>query len=85
MSFQDMGEFISYLEQTDQLVRITVPVSRDLEITEITDRIVKGPSSGNKALLFENVEGFSMPVVANLFGSESRISAALGVASLNDL
>lgn len=85
MSFNDLGEFISYLERTGELVRITEPVSRDLEITEITDRIVKGPEGRNRALLFENVEGFSTPVVTNLFGTESRMSAALGVASLEDL
>jgi 4-hydroxy-3-polyprenylbenzoate decarboxylase len=85
MSFSDLGEFISYLERTGELVRITEPVSRDLEITEITDRIVKGPEGRNRALLFENVEGFSIPVVTNLFGTESRMSAALGVASLEEL
>lgn len=85
MSFNDLGEFIRYLERTGELVRITEPVSRDLEITEITDRIVKGPGGRNRALLFENVEGFSTPVVTNLFGTESRMSAALGVASLEEL
>jgi 4-hydroxy-3-polyprenylbenzoate decarboxylase len=46
---------------------------------------MKGPPSGNKALLFENVTGFDMPVAINLFGSDRRMAAALGVEDLEDL
>jgi len=38
-------------------VRISVPVDPVLEITEVTDRISKGPADKNKALLFEHVNG----------------------------
>jgi 4-hydroxy-3-polyprenylbenzoate decarboxylase len=62
-----------------------VPVSRDLEITEITDRVSKHSGSDNVALLFEHVEGFDMPVLVNAFGSEDRMTAALGVERLDDL
>ena len=85
MPFKDLREFISHLERTGQLVRISTSVSRDLEITEITDRVVKGSGNGNKALLFEKVEGFSIPVITNLFGSESRMATALSVPNLNEL
>lgn len=85
MGFAHLGEFISYLEHHDELVRIRIPVSRDLEITEITDRAVKGPAEKNKALLFERVEGFPIPVVTNLFGSEARMAAALGLSELEEL
>ena len=44
-------------------------MSRDLEITEIADRVMKRTAADNKALLFENVEGFEMPVAINLFGT----------------
>ena len=71
--------------KTGELVRITAPVSRDLEITEIADRVMKGPADKNKALLFENVPGFDMPVAINLFGSDQRMAAALGVDDLEDL
>ena len=77
---KDLREFLSYLEKTNQLARVKTPVSRDLEITEIADRVMKGPQAKNKALLFENVEGFDIPVAINLFGSEARMAAALGVA-----
>src|SRR3990172_7050039 len=82
---KDLPEFIQALEKTGELRRISLPVSRDLEIAEIADRVMKGPRSMNKALLFENVEGFEMPVAINLFGSDRRMAAALGVKDLEDL
>ena len=75
MAFADLREFVAHLEKTGQLRRISAPVSRDLEITEITDRVSKGPAEGNQALLFENVEGFSMPVLINAFGTAPRMAA----------
>ncbi|MCA9940807.1 MAG: UbiD family decarboxylase, partial [Anaerolineales bacterium] len=57
MAYKDLSHFIDTLEKAGELRRITVPVNRDLEITEITDRVSKMPASGNKALLFENVAG----------------------------
>jgi len=85
VAFGDLREFVAHLEKTGQLRRISAPVSRDLEITEITDRISKRPGDGNVALLFETVEGFSMPVLINAFGSPTRMAAALGVDRLDDL
>jgi 4-hydroxy-3-polyprenylbenzoate decarboxylase len=61
MAFADLREFIAHLEKHGQLRRITVPVSRDLEISEITDRVSKSSGTRNVALLFENVQGFSVP------------------------
>jgi 4-hydroxy-3-polyprenylbenzoate decarboxylase len=83
--FKNLEAFLHHLEQAGDLVRITVPVNRDLEITEIADRVMKGPPSKNKALLFENVPGFDMPVAINLFGSDARMAAALGVGDLEEL
>ena len=82
MSFKDLREFISFLEEKGDLRRIEAPVSRDLEMSEIADRVVK---SGGPALYFENVEGFDMPAVMNLFGAERRVAWALGVEKLEDL
>ncbi len=85
MAFKDLSEFVSALESAGELKRVTVDVSRDLEITEITDRISKGLASENKALLFENVEGFNMPVLINAFGNDRRMALALGVTELDEL
>jgi 4-hydroxy-3-polyprenylbenzoate decarboxylase len=85
VAFADLREFVAHLEKTGQLRRISAPVSRDLEISEITDRVSKREGDANVALLFETVEGFSMPVLINAFGSPSRMAAALGVERLDDL
>ncbi len=85
MPFEDLPEFVAHLEQHGQLHRVTAPVSRDLEIAEITDRVLKGPAAQNKALLFERVEGADMPVLINAFGSAQRMAWALGVGQLGEL
>src|SRR5206468_5836990 len=82
---RDLRELVARLEQAGRLRRVTVPVSRDLEITEITDRVSKGPPEQNVALLFERVQDFDMPVLVNAFGSQDRMSAALGLSHLDEL
>jgi 4-hydroxy-3-polyprenylbenzoate decarboxylase len=85
VSFTDLRDLVAHLETRGQLRRITAPVSRDLEITEITDRVSKSPGDRNVALLFERVEGFDMPILVNAFGSPERMAAALGVTHLDEL
>ena len=82
MKFNDLREFITHLENQNDLKRISVPVNPRLEITEICDRTLRqdGP-----ALLFENPIGSDIPVLANLFGSTRRIVMALGKKDLQDL
>jgi 4-hydroxy-3-polyprenylbenzoate decarboxylase len=85
VSFTDLRDLVRHLETRGRLRRITAPVSRDLEITEITDRVSKSASDRNVALLFERVEGFDMPVLVNVFGSHDRMATALGVTHLDEL
>jgi len=82
MADQDMRAFIKTLEAKGLLKRITAEVSSDLEMTEICDRTLRmaGP-----ALLFENVRGNSMPVLANLFGTSERIALGMGRESSDEL
>src|SRR5438105_1759594 len=82
---RDVREFLAHLEKRGRLHRITVPVSPDLEITEITDRVSKGPAAENVALLFERVEGSDMPLLINAFGSADRMACALGVEALDEI
>ena len=84
MKYPSLIEFIDRLELEGELLRIKQPVSPILEITEITDRVSKQPGGG-KALLFENVEGSSMPVLINAFGSAKRMNLALGVHNIEDI
>ncbi|MGQ9750507.1 menaquinone biosynthesis decarboxylase [Desulfosoma sp.] len=83
-AYKNLRDFVRVLEKEGELLRITAPVSRDLEITQITDIVCKSPGGG-KALLFENVVESPFPVLTNAFGSEKRICMALGVRHLDDL
>ena len=75
MPFGDLQEFVRHLEQKGQLKRIRVEVDPELEVTEITQRVLQehGP-----ALLFERPKGSSTPLLMNLFGTIDRVRAALG-------
>ncbi len=83
-SYQNLQEFVAELEKAGELQRIKAPVSRDLEITQITDLASKSPGGG-KALLFEQVLDSPFPVLTNAFGSRRRVCMALGVPDLNTL
>ena len=83
MAYQGLHEFIDRLEKNGELLRIKVPVSPELEITEIVDRISKS-EGGGKALLFEN-NGTNFPLLINAFGSEKRIALALGCENLENI
>ena len=80
MSYSGLTEFITELEKKNELIRIKQFIDPVLEITEITDRVTK---SGGKALLFENT-GTDFPVLINAFGSDSRMSMAIGRKNLDD-
>ncbi len=75
MAFADLRSFIAHLESRHRLVRVREPVSPVLEMTEIQTRLLaeKGP-----AVLFETVEGSSMPVLVNLFGTVERVAWGIG-------
>lgn len=85
MAFKDLRAFLKTLEDSKELARITAPVNPYLEISEIANRISKGPSEKNKALLFENVSGYQVPVLINTLGSYSRMNLALGANSSKEI
>ncbi len=85
MAYKDLREFMEVLESRGLLKRVKTEVDPELEITEIVDRISKGPEEKNVAILFEKVKGSSMPVLINAFGSYERMSLALGVEKLDDI
>jgi len=71
----DLRDFLRDIEESGELHRVRTRVSPELEIAEIYDRVVKrsGP-----ALLFEDVEGSTIPVLINAFGTWDRTVMALG-------
>jgi len=85
MHHETLSDFVALLEARGELIRVKIPVSAELEITEIVDRVSKGPAAQNKALLFENVTGYEMPVLINAFGNAQRMAWALHVEELEAL
>ena len=86
MKYRDLRDFIAQLESAGELKRISHPVSTDLEMTEISDRVLRreGP-----ALLFEkpmhNGVAASMPVLTNLFGTPKRVAWGMGAEDVGAL
>ncbi len=80
MAYASLRDFIRHLEKHGRLRRVGVPVSTELEMTEIQTRLLaeQGP-----AVLFENVTGpngaaANMPVLVNLFGTVERVAWGMG-------
>jgi len=82
MKYKDLRDFIAQLEKIGELKRISVPVSTHLEMTEICDRVLRAQGP---AILFENVTGHNMPVLANLFGTPRRVALAMGEENIQAL
>ena len=82
MPYQDLREYLAFLESKGDLRRITAPVSTELEMTEIARRLMR---ADGPALLFENVIGHDMPVAMNLFCAERRMNWVLEVANSDEL
>lgn len=82
MKYRDLRDFIGQLAVTGELKEVEISVSPRLEMTEVSRRVLvqAGP-----ALIFRNPEGYSMPVLTNLFGSTHRIAKAMGKESMEDL
>ena len=78
--FDDLRTFLSELEAHGELKRIDVPVDPNLELTEVCRRTLE---QGGPALLFTQPTDAKIPILANLFGTQQRIAAALGAESTN--
>lgn len=82
MAYKDLQDFIKFLEEKDELIRIKTEVSSHLEITEIADRVSK---KYGKALLFENVKDKDFPVLINAMGTYERMSMALSCGDYREI
>src|SRR3989304_543357 len=74
MPYKDLRNFLDVLEQKGDLVRIKTEVDPGFEITEILERLL---AKGGPAVIFENVKGYSIPVVANLYGTVRMVALGL--------
>ncbi|CAM4480425.1 MAG: 3-octaprenyl-4-hydroxybenzoate carboxy-lyase [Legionella sp.] len=82
MKYSDLRDFISQLESRNLLKRIDYPVSPYLEMTTVSDRVLR---SGGPALLFTNTANHQMPVLTNLFGTVERVALGMGEENISAL
>ncbi len=86
LKYRDLRDFLSQLEKLNNLKAIQTPVSTHLEMTEISDRVLRkeGP-----ALLFNhalhNGQKSDIPVLTNLFGTPQRVAWGMGADSTSAL
>lgn len=82
MPFESLGDYVEALEKAGQLKKVKAKVSPNLEIAEVMRRLMysEGP-----AVLFENVEGSSMQVLGNAFGSMKRLEIALETEDFTEI
>ncbi len=86
MKYRDLRDFIAQLERAGELKRLKHPVSTNLEMTEISDRVLR---AGGPALLFEHAVHHNtrcaMPVLTNLFGTPKRVAWGMGAQDVSAL
>jgi len=80
--FRDLRDFLDHLEAAGDCSRVGAPVPLVHDMTEVHRRVL---IAGGPALLFEHpltADGKSLPVpvLANLFGTRTRVAAGLGIA-----
>ena len=82
MKYRDLRDFSAQLEQLGELRRVSGPVSPQLEMTALADRVLR---ASGPALWFEHPTGHSVPVLANLFGTPRRVALGMGAADVSAL
>ena len=84
MPYKDLRHFLRVLEEKQKLFRIAKEVDKDWELATIAKLVFrKVPDERRPALLFENVKGFSIPVVTGVLGA-SRENYALALETKLD-
>ncbi len=82
MKYRDLREFIDNLEAIGELKRVSAPILPHLEMTAFCDKVLK---NSGPAIIFENPEGYSMPVLGNLFGTTRRVALGMGREDISEL
>src|SRR3990172_13161527 len=77
---QSLRGFLAMVERDSpgELVRIRAPVRTDLDITSLVFELEQAGRS--PVVVYENVEGHTLPVVTNIAGNRKLLAACLGVA-----
>ncbi|MEY2890362.1 MAG: hypothetical protein RJA98_270, partial [Pseudomonadota bacterium] len=82
MKYTDLRGFLQGLEALGELKHVASPVSARLEMTAISDRVLR---AGGPALWFENPVGYKFPALTNLFGTPKRVALGMGASEVSEL
>src|ERR671918_740762 len=76
MAYADLREYLTMLEKKGKLKRVKKEVDKDWELAAVCRQLFKKvPSEKRPAVIFENVKGFNIPVVAGALGASKEIYA----------
>ncbi len=77
---QSLRGFLGMVERDfpDELLRVRAPVRTHLDMTSLVFELERAGRS--PVVLYDNVEGHSMPVVTNVAGNRTLLAACLGVS-----
>ena len=82
MKYRDLRDFMAGLERLGELKHITEPVSARLEMTAISDAVLR---QSGPALWFRQPSGYKISALTNLFGTPRRVALGMGAAEVSDL
>ena len=82
MKYRDLRDFMGGLEQAGELKRVAEPVSARLEMTAVSDFVLR---AAGPALWFQDPVGYKFSALTNLFGTPKRVALGMGAADLGEL
>ena len=82
MKYSDLRDFVNGLEQIGDLRRVAEPVSARLEMTAVSDFVLR---AGGPALWFQNPVGYKISALTNLFGTPKRVALGMGASDVGEL
>ena len=82
MKYSDLRDFMNGLERVGELKRVAEPVSARLEMTAVSDSVLR---AGGPALWFLTPAGYKISALTNLFGTPKRVALGMGADEVSDL
>ena len=82
MKYADLREFIDGLESLGELRKVSQPLSPQLELTALGDKLLR---NAGPAVLATRPAGYDIPCLINLFGTPRRVALGMGADSVAEL
>ncbi len=82
MKYRDLRDFMDQLERLGELRKLAEPVSPQLELTAIGDKLLR---AGGPAVHCLSLPGYKISCLINLFGTPRRVALGMGADSLAEL